>query len=190
MDFLSRIFKPRVMYKPHPWTDEELKTDGFRYFYPIKRVSMVRLLPESESPKIIQTPWNNVIAKTGDYIAYVAGDKIKNSLDDYEPRPIEPAIFHETYEPWTDPNWKPTPAEAHLSKLGCKPYYKTAGVWAKRLREKTLVQSLESPAPSITPAGAWLCIGVAGEPWTVSDEWFHWRYIVPERNGSQPAVNH
>ena len=63
---------------------------------------------------------------------------------------------------------------------------KKAGVWAKRLKEDTYVQSIESSGPSVAPAGAWLCIGTEGEPWSVTSEWFHTRYIVPDRHASKP----
>ncbi|MBZ0281062.1 MAG: hypothetical protein K8L97_09990 [Anaerolineae bacterium] len=189
MDIFNRIFKPKVVYKQHKWTDAELKADGFRYFYPIKRVTMARQLPQNEAPKRIKTSWDTIIAQAGSYIAYVAGNTLKSSLDDYEPRPIEPHIFHDTYTTWNEPGWKPTATESHLMRMGCKPYYKTAGVWAKRLTASTLVQSMESPVPSVAPAGAWLCIGVAGEPWSVTDDWFRFRYIIPDRHPSKPAIN-
>jgi hypothetical protein len=181
MSLFSRIFgdKPKV-YQQRKWTDEQLRAQGFHYYKPRKRISMARMLPASEAPKIIKTSWDTIIARAGYYIAYVAGDKVQKTLDDYDPRPIEPRIFMQTYRPWNEPNYKPTPAEAHLMKLGCKPYYKIAGVWAKRLKEETWVQSIESSKPSRAPAGAWLCVGTEGEPWTVTNEWFHERYILPD----------
>jgi hypothetical protein len=180
MGFWSRLFsgKPQV-FRQRKWSEAELVAAGFQRYESRKRVTMVRRLPKEESPKVIKTAWDTITATAGYFIAYQAGDKLHPSLDDYEPRPIEPHIFAETYAPWSEPGWKPTPAELHLMKLGCKPYYKTVGVWAKKLTEATSVQSLESAKPSIAPVGAWLCIGAAGEPWSVSDEWFHWRYASP-----------
>lgn len=187
MGLLNRIFsgKPRVYQQRH-WTEAELVAQGFLYYRPYKRVTMVRQLPAHESPKVIKTGWDTITATTGYYIAYVAGNTLKENLDDYDPRPLEPHIFLATYHPWDEPGRKPTPTEAHLMRLGCRPYYKVAGVWAKRLEEDTYVQSIESAKPAIAPAGAWLCIGTAGEPWSVTEDWFHMRYQMPGEPHSQP----
>lgn len=180
MGFLDRIFKRgRQVFKQRKWTEGQLKAEGFRYYPTRKRVTMARILPKEEAPKVIKTPWDTIVAQEGYFIAYDTGTVVRQNLDDYEPRPIEPHIFRETYRRWDDPSWRPSPPEAHLMKLGCKPYYKIVGVWAKRLREPLWVQSIESPKPILAPAGAWLCVGTAGEPWTVTDEWFHHRYITP-----------
>lgn len=167
-----------TIYRQRPWTPAELTRKGFRYYLPVKRVSLVRRLPEGTAPMTIKTPYDTIVAEAGDYIAYVAGTEVKAKLEDYEPRPIEPAIFDATYLPWDDDSWTPTPTEAHLVSLGCKPYYKVAGVWAKQLKTPAYVQSIESPELTLVPVGAWLCIGTAGEPWSVTDEWFHERYQV------------
>jgi len=164
------------IYQQRAWTDQQLVAQGFQYYRPVKRVSMVRMLPPNEAPKIIKTAWDTIVAQAGYMIAYVAGDTLKKSLDDYEPRPIEPRIFAKTYKPWDEPSWKPSLTEKHLMELGCKPYYKTAGVWAKKLKQDTYVQSIESSKPTIAPAGAWLCVGTEGEPWSVTDDWFRLRY--------------
>lgn len=179
MSLLNRITTGSwKIYRQRPWTDQELVADGFHYYRPVKRVTMARPLPASEAPKTIVTPWDTIVATAGYMIAYVAGEELKASLDEYEPRPIEPDIFKTTYKLWDDRTWKPSQTERHLIQLGCKPYYKMVGVWAKKLAQSTLVRSMESPRPSVAPAGAWLCIGVAGEPWSVTDEWFHTRYLV------------
>jgi hypothetical protein len=189
MNFFSRLFNGKTkVYRQRKWTEEELVADGFLYYSPVKRVTMVRQLPKSESPKVIKTPWDTITATTGYYIAYVAGNKLKAKLDDYEPRPIEPHIFHQTYKPWDVQGQKPTRTEAHLLSLGCRPYYKTTGVWAKRLRESTYVQSIESAKASLAPAGAWLCVGTEGEPWTVTQDWFRARYLMPGRKTSKTLV--
>lgn len=167
-----------TIYRQRPWTPAELTRKSFQYYLPIKRVTLVRRLPAEEAPLTIKTPYDTLVAEAGYYVAYVAGEKLGQSLADYEPRPIEPHIFDDTYVPWDDASWKPTPTEAHLLQLGCKPYYKVAGVWAKRLKTPAYVQSLESPEMTLVPPGAWLCIGTAGEPWSVTDEWFHQRYQV------------
>jgi hypothetical protein len=186
MGLFDRIFtgRPKI-YQQRKWTEQELVAQGFLYYPPIKRVTMVRQLPASESPKVIRTAWDTITATTGYYIAYVAGNTLKKRLDDYEPRPIEPHIFHATYLPWDEPGRKPSPTEAHLMKLGCRPYYKIAGVWAKKLTEPTFVQSIESSKPSLAPAGAWLCVGTEGEPWTVTEQWFRTRYRSPGKTTAQ-----
>jgi hypothetical protein len=182
MDFWRRIFsgRPKIV-RQRKWTKNELLRDGFAYYDSRKRVSMARRLPKEEAPKVIHTAWDTIIAQAGYYILYQPGDVLHESLDDYEPRPLEPHIFAKTYALWDEPGWKPSPTERHLMQLGCKPYYKTVGVWAKRLTEPTYVQSLESPKPSLAPVGAWLCVGAAGEPWSVTDDWFRWRYVIPKK---------
>jgi len=183
MNFWRRLLGggPRVV-RQRKWTEKELRAQGFRYYASRKQVTMARRLPPEEAPKTIKTPWDTIVATAGYYIAYQTGEAPGKPLDAYSPRPIEPHIFRETYAPWREPDWTPTPTEAHLYKLGCKPYYKTVGVWARRLKEPTLVQSLESKKPSLAPAGAWLCIGSAGEPWTVTDEWFRSRYLPAQQD--------
>jgi hypothetical protein len=167
-----------TIYRQRPWTPAELTRKQFKYYIPVKRVSLVRRLPAGEGPVTITTPYDTILAEVGDYIAYVAGTELHATLAEYEPRPIEPHIFEATYLPWDDASWKPSPTEAHLLKLGCSPYYKVAGVWAKRLTAPAYVQSIESLDMTLVPPGAWLCIGSAGEPWSVTDEWFNDRYQV------------
>lgn len=170
--------RPKV-YQQRKWTDDQLLAQGFAYYKPIKQVTLVRVLPASEAPLIIKTPYDTITAHAGFYIAYVAGTELRQHLHEYEPRPIEPHIFEKTYLVWDDPAWKPSTTQAHLLTMGCKPYYKIAGVWAKHLREDTYVQSIESSHPSLAPVGAWLCVGIAGEPWSVTDAWFRSRYVIP-----------
>jgi hypothetical protein len=170
--------KPAIYQQRH-WTDQQLIAQGFQYYRPVKRLTMVRVLPPEEAPKTIKTSWDTIVAKAGYIIAYVPGDTLKKSLDDYDPRPIEPKIFAKTYKDWDEPNWKPTPTEKHLQQLGCKPYYKVAGVWAKKLKYDTYIQSKESSKPMLAPLGAWLCVGTEGEPWSVTEDWFKTRYIQP-----------
>lgn len=175
--------KPKI-YQQRQWTDIQLLAQGFRFYTPIKRVTLVRQLPAAEAPLMIRTPYDTITATAGYYIAYQAGNVLRGHLNEYEPRPIEPHIFEKTYVPWDDPAWKPSATENHLLALGCKPYYKTAGVWAKHLREDTYVQSIESSKPSVAPSGAWLCVGVVGEPWSVTDSWFRSRYVIPHEDGA------
>ncbi|MEP6987248.1 MAG: hypothetical protein ABI970_16715, partial [Chloroflexota bacterium] len=95
-----------AIYQARKWTDRQLVEQGFEYYRPVKRVTMARLLPAAEAPKIIKTAWDTIVARPGYIIAYVAGDTLKSTLDEYEPRPIEPNIFAKTYKPWDDPRWK------------------------------------------------------------------------------------
>ncbi|MEO8607532.1 MAG: hypothetical protein ABI690_06605 [Chloroflexota bacterium] len=181
MSLFERIFgssRPKI-FAQRKWTTDQLVAQGFHYYKPRKRITMARVLQSFEAPKVIKTSWDTIVAKAGYYIAYAPGDVLRKDLDDYDPRPIEPHIFKQTYRPWKEPDWKPTRVERYLMKMGCKPYYKTAGVWAKRLKHETWVQSIESSKPSLSPVGAWLCVGTAGEPWTVEDRWFRARYIIP-----------
>ena len=173
------VMAQQKVYIQRDWTDQALIADGFLYYRPVKRITMARMLPPEEAPKIIKASWATLAAPAGYWIAYVAGKTLKESLDDYEPRPIEPHIFADTYRPWNEPTWKPTVTEAHLQRLGCQPYYKIAGVWAKQLAIETWVQGMESDAPSLSPKGAWLCVGTEGEPWSVTEAWFQMRYLMP-----------
>lgn len=188
MELFDRIVttRPRV-YQQRPWTDQQLVMMGFRYYQPVKRITMARPLPPEEAPKVIKTSWDTITAQAGYMIAYTAGDRVKEKLDDYDPRPIEPHIFDMTYKAWDDADWTPTPAEGHLIKLGCVPFHKVVGVWAKKLKHDTWVQSMESSKPSLAPAGAWLCVGVAGEPWTVQEDWFKTRYVIPDEDSARIA---
>jgi hypothetical protein len=167
------------VYIQHDWTDQELVADGFLSYRPVKRVTMVRLLPPEEAPKTMKASGNTITAEAGYWIAYVAGKILRESLDDYKPRPIEPDIFADTYRPWTEPSWRPTPTESHLLRLGCKPYYKFTSVWAKQLIVETQVQCMESDEPSLAPKGAWLCVGAEGEPWSITNAWFQSHYRLP-----------
>lgn len=173
------------VYIQRDWTDQELIADGFLFYQPVKRVTMVRLLPREEAPKTMKSSGNTITAEAGYWIAYAAGEALKATLDDYKPRPIEPDIFAETYRPWDETDWQPTPTEAHLQRLGCQPYYKIAGVWAKQLDAETWVQGMESAEPSLAPKGAWLCVGMQCEPWSITEAWFQEHYRLPGRKNSE-----
>ena len=105
------------VYVQHNWTDQALVADGFLSYRPVKRITMARMLPSNEAPKTMTTSGNGITAKAGYWIAYVAGIALKDRLDDYKPRPIEPDIFAQTYRPWDDLSWRPTPTETHLRQL-------------------------------------------------------------------------
>jgi hypothetical protein len=176
------------VYIQHNWTDKALVADGFLSYRPVKRMTMARMLPLEEAPKIMIAAGNEITAEAGYWIAYAAGDVLKSTLDDYKPRPVDPDIFAETYRSWDEPNWQPTPTEAHLQQLGCKPYYKIASVWAKQLTAETWVKGMESDEATMSPKGAWLCIGTEGEPWSMTEVWFQAHYMMPGHT-TQREVN-
>ncbi|MFC1960247.1 hypothetical protein ACFLYO_06020 [Chloroflexota bacterium] len=161
------------------WTDEELAQAGFTYYNRQKQLVLARKLPAAEAPKIIQASWATLTAEAGMIICYNPKTyAAMSSLDDYDHWPVQPEIFAQDYAPWDDPERTSTPAEIHLIKAGCNPYYKKAGAWARQLTEPTYVQSLESQEPVQYPPGAWLCIGSKGEPWAQDDNAFRSRYII------------
>jgi hypothetical protein len=166
------------------WSKEELVARGFRYHRRRKQVVMARELPAKEAPLTIATPWETLVAQAGYMICYEPGDVVWPALEDYISWPVEPAIFRETYAEWDEPDWEPGKTEAHLMSLGCKPYYKFSGVWAKKLTKETVVQSIESPEPVTVPPGAWVSIGVEGEPYSVTDRTFYNRYEEMETTPS------
>jgi hypothetical protein len=167
------------------WTEEELVARGFRYFPRKKQIVMARELPASEAPKTIVTAWDTLIAQAGYMICYDPGQVVWPGLEDYFHWPVEPEIFHKTYKPWDEADLTPSPTESHLMSLGCKPYYKFVGIWAKKLNEDALVQTMESPEPVTIPPGVWLSIGVEGEPYAMSDRTFHTRY---DSQPTQPGL--
>ncbi|MBZ0297311.1 MAG: hypothetical protein K8L99_32425 [Anaerolineae bacterium] len=167
----------RILRQRH-WTTDELRRVGFRFYHPVKRVVMARVLTAEESPKKIDNTKESLIAKTGDIICYTPGDHAMNSLDDYHQWPVRADLFRKTYRPWDEIPWKPNAAEADLMLHGCKPFYKFLGVWAMHLRKDVHIQSLESPKPVQVTAGRWLCIGAHGEPYHMSDKDFRSRYQV------------
>jgi hypothetical protein len=177
------------VYVQRQWTDQALVADGFLAYRPVKRITMARRLPPEEAPKTMTASGNTITAAAGSWIAYAAGDVLKETLSDYTPRPIEPGIFAETYHRWDEPNWHPTSAQAHLQRLGCQPYYKIVGVWAKQLAADTWVQSMESAEPTLAPKGTWLCVGMEGEPWGMTDAWFQVHYLLPGYKTGSVAIN-
>lgn len=158
------------------WTPEELKAAGFRQYARKKQVVMVRQLPPEEAPLTIETTWDSLVAPAGYMICYDPGKVAWKALEDFDHWPCEPSIFDINYRAWDQPDWKPTPPEAALLRLGCKPFYKIQGVWAKRLAQPVRVQSMESQMPTTVPAGAWLVIGTEGEPYSMSERAFTTRY--------------
>lgn len=164
------------------WTEEELQEAGFQYYERRKQVVMARELPPEEAPKTIKTSWDTLVAEAGSMICYEPSYMPQPTLDDYNHWPVDRQLFEDTYARWDEPDRTPTPAEMDLLLKGCEPYYKFAGVWAKSLERDTFVLSLESTNSARIPAGAWLCIGVDGEPWSQTEDEFRARYVIdPER---------
>ena len=157
------------------WNDEQLKKAGFRYYKPVKRLVMARVLQEKRQ---IDVTLETLVAGAGDIVCYTPGDVVQPRIDDYDHWPVRADLFKATYRPWDETPWKPSPTEVHLMRGGCRPYYKIAGVWALRLARPIYIQSLESPEPVLVPAGRWLVIGSKGEPYHISDEKFRARYVV------------
>lgn len=173
--------------KQREWTRTALLAAGFVQYSRKRSVVMARVLQASEAPKRIKSEWDTLVALEGYLICYDVGDgKRKKSLDAYSQWPVEPQIFLKTYRKWDDKSpWTPNAGEKHLLENGCKPYYKFAGVWAKRLKEPMKIQSLEGVEPIEVPAGGWVTIGVQGEPVSMSHENFTRRYelLKAERAG-------
>lgn len=167
------------------WTEAELIAADFGLYYPTKRLVMARVLPDAKS---IEITLETLAARKGDIICYAPGTIVHQNLDEYEHWPVRRDLFRQTYRQWDEPDWKPNAAESHLMEHGCRPFYKAAGVWAKRLRKSMYVQSLESPEPVLVPPGRWLCIGTEGEPYHMNDENFRTRYIVSPETFTERIV--
>jgi hypothetical protein len=171
------------------WTEQELIASGFERFERIKQVVMVRRLSEAEAPKYINTEWGEqLVAEAGYAICYNAGESIMPNLDSYYHWPVEPYIFDDTYRPWDQREWLPTQTEKHLMSLGCKPYYKYASIWAKKLDESTWMQSPEHLEPVVVESGRYLVIGAKGEPYTMSAKEFYSRYAQDTANERETIV--
>jgi hypothetical protein len=163
--------------KQREWTEPELRDQGFDQYARRKQLVMVRPLPRSESPKgIVTSSGERLIALSGDMICYIPGDHIRPTFDRYNHWPVEPAIFNQTYHPWDEWDWQPSPAEQYLKDLGCKPYYKIAQVWAKKLDQAVYVQSLEQNRPQLVKQGSYVVIGSQGEPYSMDSHTFIQRY--------------
>ncbi len=164
--------KTKVL-RQREWTDAQLFKSGFRYYEPIKRVVMARMLSNHVD---INVTLEVLSANKGDIMLYTAGDVLHDNLDDYDHWPVRADLFRQIYARWDDMTWQPTATEKFLMQNGCIPYYRKRGVWALKLPISIYVQSLESPEPVVVPAGRWLAIGTEGEPYNMGDESFHERY--------------
>jgi hypothetical protein len=165
------------------WTDEELRAAQFKRYEPRKRLIMAKVL---RSTRTIAVTMESLLATAGDIVCYdTGGPQARPDIEDYDHWPVRKDLFKQSYKPWDEKGWRPTPAEAHLLENGCRPYYKAMGIWARRLRRGIVVQSLESPHPILVPPGRWLCIGAQGEPYHMGDEKFRTRYVVQEESAAE-----
>jgi hypothetical protein len=160
------------------WTDRELRAAGFQRYARRKELVMARRLPAAEAPLTLHVDDEVVTVPAGYIILYKPGQQAKKRLVEYEQWPCSRSDFQATYAAWDEQNWQPTPAVLDLLRQGCKPYYKRAGVWAKRLTEATQVLSKESAEPFLVPAGHWLVLGVDGAPYHMDDRSFQQRYTL------------
>lgn len=171
--------QPEVL-RQRDWNEAELAAAGFAFHPARPRVVMARELPPREAPLTIVTPWDTLVAEAGFMICFETTPEPRAALYDYPHWPVNPEHFRGLYVAWEDPAWVPSPVEQQLLALGCRPYTKIGGVWAKRLAAPALVQSTESPDPVLVPTGAWLCLAAHGAAWgapySMSDEDFAARY--------------
>lgn len=168
----------RHVIRQRKWTDDELLTDGFRYYERKKQLVLAGRLPKEHAPLRIDYDFESVYASAGDVIVYDPMGECHDRLLDYSHWSVKPDIFRDTYKKWDEPNWEPNCASKFLMEHGCRPYYKAVGIWAKLLRRPVYVQSLESAVPQRVHAGVWLAIGQNGEPWHMTDTSFRQRYVI------------
>ncbi|MCU0513284.1 MAG: hypothetical protein MUE40_12025 [Anaerolineae bacterium] len=162
------------------WTDHQLKAAGFHHYQRKKQVVMAREVSAAEAPlTVVTAQGDTLVASAGYMLCYLAGDVVHDRLEQYDHWPVEPQLFAQTYRAWDEPEWQPTPPEQHLMHLGCAPYYKAAGVWAKQVDEPVYIQSLEHEAPVKIDTGQILAIGSGGEPYSMGEQTFHDRYQLP-----------
>lgn len=172
---------PDRVIKQQDWTDEKLRAAGFEQYNRKKQVVMARQLNPKEAPLKIVTREGHELMAYDDYFICYVGDEPKNTLEEYDHWPVEPKIFHETYALWNEKDWQPSPAQQHMMQQGCKPYYKKAAVWAKKLEEDVYIQSLEHEQPIKIKTGEVLAIGAEGEPYSMGDKTFVERYYQETR---------
>jgi hypothetical protein len=164
------------------WTEEELKDHGYHYYERRKQITMARKLPDDSPPvSIINEHGETLVAQPGYIICYEAGERAFDTLDEYPHWPVEPGIFARTYKRWEEEDWEPDPAEKRLIELGCRPYYKSVGVWAKKLTEDVLLQSIEHTEPVKVKTGSYIAIGMDGEPYHIGERTLHSRYVSSRR---------
>jgi len=170
--------EPDKILRQRAWTDQELLDEGFRFYKRIKHVVLARELPPEEAPLKIIYNGDVLIATAGYMICFSAGWLRKRSLYDYFHWPVIADQFAELYREWDDPTWKPKWGEKHLMSLGCKPYYNSAGVWAKRLEHPQMILGLEHDKPFEVGAGNWLLIDSKGAPYWGVNKGFSKKFIL------------
>ena len=95
-----------------------------------------------------------------------------------------PSIFAQVYKRWDQDGWQPSHSQKKLMDLGCMPYYKFVGVWAKRLDEDAKLKSLEHENPVTIKSGKYVAIGSDGEPYSMGEDTLHSRYEERRRKVS------
>ena len=173
---------PDSVIRQRQWGKEELRNMGYEYYERIREITMVRELPKSEAPLTIHTHYGDtLVAEAGYMICYSAGDTVFRTIDQYDHWPVAPEIFIQTYSPWDEPNWKPSPAQRHLLAAGCRPFYKSSGIWARKLDTDVYLQSKEHVEPVKIRTGMYVAIGHDGEPYSMGETTIHSRY-KPQRH--------
>jgi hypothetical protein len=173
---------PENVIRQRQWGKDELRAMGYEYYERKREVPMVRELPASEAPLTIHTHYGDtLVAEAGYMICYSPGKVVCSSIDQYDHWPVAPEIFIQTYSRWDEPNWKPSPPQRHLLAAGCRPFYKSSGIWAKKLDTDVYLQSKEHVKPVKIRTGMYVAIGQDGEPYSMGDNTIHSRYR-PQRN--------
>ena len=175
--------------KQRDWTENELYEAGFNYYQRDKRLVLARELPPEEAPLKMKYQDDELIATAGYMICFRESWRKRKSLYDYYHWPVAGDHFADLYEEWDEP-WKPNRGQRHLLSLGCKPYFNTAGVWAKKLTHPQWIFGTEHDEPFEVPAGAWLLLAAKGSamgaPYWCEDKGFHSRFKLVE-NWYTPA---
>jgi hypothetical protein len=166
-----------IVIKQRSWTKQELKREGFAYYERRKELVMARELPASEAPKEIKSSCDEpLIVEAGYMICYSPNEDLHHTLDAYEQWPVEPEIFGDTYSSWDESLDDLSHTAKQLMDLGCRPYYKSKGVWAKQADAECYIQSLESEKPLQVEPGWMVVIGADGEPYCMTEDEFLSRY--------------
>jgi hypothetical protein len=170
------VKEPQI-WRQQKWQDDELRTLHFRPYETRRQLRMARVVEEAST---VDTTKEELIAEAGYMLCYTPGTEVRANLVDYDQWPVRFDLFHKNYSPWPQEGWQPNPVEKHLMENGCRPYFKSTPVWARRLQSGVMVESLESKQPVRIPAGRWLVIGIEGEPYHTADAKFRQQYVVPD----------
>src|SRR5689334_17483230 len=100
------------VYAKEDWTEEALVSDGFVSYRPIKAITMMRMLPQKVTPKVLKdmgapepVEGEEVVEVEAEaapaqpvyWMAYHMGHAAQTAQDAFDQRPIESRIFAETY---------------------------------------------------------------------------------------------